>query len=422
MQLLIKSAKVVDPNSTHHNKVVNIFIQDGFIKQISAAKIAVSNDTKIIDLTGLHVSPGFFDMQVNFQDPGNEHKEDLNSGCSSAAAGGFTGVAVVSGTTPPIHTKSEVEYIKIKSAGNIVDVYPIGTITHQQKGTDLAEMYDMHLAGSIAFSDYKKPLTDAGLLMRALLYVKNFDGLLITHCDEKSISLSGQMNEGIVSTSLGLKGMPALAEETMLVRNLFICEYADGKIHIPSVSTKRAVELIREAKKKKLKVTASVNAYSLALNESALKDFDSNCKVNPPLRTQEDINALLKGLADGTLDTITSDHLPEDVENKNVEFDYAAFGMIGLETCFAVCNTYSRLKLPELINALSIKPRQVAGVTVPKVKEKEKANLTLFLPNKEWKVSEQDIRSKSKNTPFIGKKLKGKIAGVVNNGTAKIFA
>jgi dihydroorotase len=224
------------------------------------------------------------------------------------------------------------------------------------------------------------------------------------------------MNEGKVSTSVGLKGIPALAEEVMVARNIFLCEYTGGKIHFQSISTVRSVELIRDAKKKGLKVTASVNAHHLALDDSALKDFDTACKVNPPLRTKDDINALKKGLADGTIDAITSDHSPEDEENKKVEFDYAAFGMIGLETCFALANTYSNLKLNDLVKKFSVNPRQILGLPVPKIKEKEKANLTLFLPNKEWKLEEKNIRSKSKNTPFIGKKLKGKIIAVFNNG------
>ena len=243
----------------------------------------------------------------------------------------------------------------------------------------------------------------------------------MSFCDEKTISLSGHMNEGNVSTTLGLKGIPALAEEVMVARNLFLCEYTGGRIHFPSISTKRSVELIREAKKKGLKVTASVNSYNIALDDSALKDFDTNCKVSPPLRTKEDIDALKKGLADGTLDAITSDHSPEDVENKNVEFDYASFGMIGLETCFALANTYSNLKLNDLVKKLSTRPREIFGLPVVKIKAGEKANLTLFLPDKEWKPEEKYIRSKSKNTPFIGKKLKGKIIGVVNNGKAETF-
>lgn len=422
MHLLIKSAKVIDPSSPYNGKTVNIFIQNGIIRKISTGKIDVSETTEIVERAGLHVSPGFFDMQVNFRDPGHEYKEDLMSGCSAAASGGFTGVAVMPGTHPPIHTKAEIEYIKNKAAGNLVDIFPVGTITHQMDGKELSEMYDMHTAGAVAFCDDKKPVSDAGLLMRAVLYAQNFNGLLLAHCDEKTISLNGQMNEGKTSTGLGLRGIPALAEELMIARNIFLCEYSGGKIHFQSVSSARSVELIRAAKKKGLKITASVNAHHIALDDSALNDFDTNCKVNPPLRTKMDMDALKKGLSDGTIDAITSDHSPEDEENKKVEFDYAAFGMIGLEICFALANTYSNLKLNDLIKKLSIRPREILGLAVPKIKEKEKANLTFFLPNKEWKLEEKDIRSKSKNTPFIAKKLKGKVMGVLNNGKLELVA
>lgn len=416
MQFLIKSAKVVDPSSPHNGKIVSILIENGTIRKISSGKIDVPGSAKVIDQPGLHVAPGFFDMQVNFRDPGLEYKEDLLSGCVAAAAGGFTGVAVMPGTHPPIHSKAEIEYVKNKTAGNLVDVFPVGAITHHADGKELSEMYDMYTAGAIAFSDDKKPVADAGLLMRALLYAKNFKGLVMAHCDDKTVSLNGQMNEGKTSTTLGLKGIPALAEELMVARNLFLCEYTEGKIHFQSISTAGSVDLIRSAKKKGLKVTAAVNAYNLALDDSALEGFDTNCKVNPPLRTKADIDALRKGLSDGTIDAITSDHSPEDEENKRVEFDYAAFGMTGLETSFALANTYSGLKLSDLVRKLAINPRQTLGLPVPKIKEREKANITLFLPNKDWKLEEKAIRSKSKNTPFIGKKLKGQIVGVLNNG------
>lgn len=423
MQVHIKSAKVVDPSSpAWSGKTVSIFIENGIIRKISTGKIEVPSTAKVIEAEGLHLAPGFFDMQVNFRDPGHEYKEDILSGCAAAAAGGFTGVAVMPGTNPPIHTKAEIEYVKNKAAGNLVDAHPVGAITHHTDGKELSEMFDMHSAGAVAFSDDKNPISDAGLMMRALLYAKNFKGLLLAHCDEKTVSLNGQMNEGKASTGLGLKGIPALAEEIMIARNIFLCEYTGGKIHFQSVSTAGAVELIRAAKKKGLKVTASVNAHHLALDDSSLKDFDTNCKVNPPLRTKADMDALKKGLADGTLDAITSDHSPEDEENKRVEFDYAAFGMIGLETCFALANTYGNLKLADLVKKLSINPRLILGLAAPKIKEKEKANLTLFIPNKEWKLEAKDIRSKSKNTPFIGKKLKGKVLGVLNNGKLELVS
>lgn len=422
MNLFIKSARVIDTDSPYHDKKVNILIQDGYIRQISNSEILIPDSSYVMEAEGLHVSPGFFDLQVNFRDPGYEYKEDILSGCAAAAAGGFTGVAVMPGTFPPVDNKSQVEYVKKKSTGNIVDVFPVGAITYNVAGKELAEMYDMHLAGAVAFSDDKKPVSDSGLLLRALLYAKDFNGLLFVHCEDKTISLNGQINEGKISTSLGLKGIPSLAEEVMVARNIHLCEYTGGRMHFCSVSTAGSVALIREAKKKGLRITASVNAYNLALDDSALKEFDTNCKVNPPLRTRADVVVLKKGLADGTIDAIASDHLPEDAENKNVEFEYAAFGMIGLETCFALVNTYAdKLKLSDIVNKLSVKPRKILGLPVPKIKVGEKANLTLFLPNKIWTFEERFICSKSKNTPFIGKKLRGKVIGVVNNGKFATF-
>ncbi|MEW6467632.1 MAG: dihydroorotase [Bacteroidota bacterium] len=413
MNLLIKSAKVTDPNSPFNNKVVDIRIVNGVIKEVKPG-LSEGKGEKVFKVKNLHVSPGWFDMQANFRDPGYEYKEDLLSGCRAAAAGGFTGVAVMPSTLPPIHSKAEVEYVKNKTKGNAVDVYPIGTVSHNLEGKDLSEMYDMHLAGAIAFSDDKKAISDSGLLVRALLYVKNFGGLIITHCDDRKISLDGKMNEGKTSTRLGLKGIPALAEELMVARNIYLAEYAGARIHFSDISTKGSVELVREAKKRKLKVTASVNAYNLALDDSVLEGFDTNYKTNPPLRTQADINALKQGLADGTIDCITSDHAPEDVENKVVEFDHAAFGMTGLETAFALANmNRGKMSLAQLVEKMALNPRKILGLPVPKIRKGEKANLTLFDPDLGWTLEGNAVRSKSRNTPFMGKKLRGKALWIV---------
>nr|MBA3972228.1 dihydroorotase [Bacteroidota bacterium] len=323
MNILIKSAFIIDSDSPHNGKVMDVLIENGIIRSIKN-KISSEKNVKVIEGNNLHVSCGWVDMQVSFCDPGFEHKEDIESGMKAAASGGFTGVAMVSSTNPTIHSKAEVLYVKNKTADSIIDVYPIGTLSYKQEGEDISEMYDMQQAGAVAFSDDKKPIKNAGLLMRALLYSQNFNGLIITHCDEKSISNDGNMNEGITSTSLGLKGIPALAEELMVNRNIFLSEYTNAPIHLANVSTKKSVELIRDAKEKGLKITASVNAYNIALDDSSLKGFDSNYKLNPPLRTKEDIEALKKGISDGTIDAISSDHRPQDIESKDVEFDHAS--------------------------------------------------------------------------------------------------
>lgn len=419
MNILIKSARIIDILSPYNGKVMDILIENGVITSISAA-IVPKKTVKTITSKNLCVSVGWLDMQANFCDPGFEHKEDIHTGINASAAGGYTAVALVSSTQPTIHSKAEVEYIKNKSANAIVDVYPVGTLSYKQEGKDIAEMYDMHLSGAVAFSDDKKAVNDSGLLMRALLYAKNFGGLIIAHCDEKAISQEGKMNEGIVSTMLGLKGIPALAEELMVNRNLFLAEYTNAPIHLANISTERSVALVKQAKQKGIKVTAAVNAYNLVLTDNLLEGFDSNYKLNPPLRTQKDVDALRKGIADGTIDVITSDHRPQDIESKDVEFDYAANGMIGLESSFALVNsTKDKLKLEAIIKTLTVNPRTILKLKQPKIAQGESANLTVFDPDFEWTFDKQAIKSKSRNTPFIGQTFKGKVLGIINKNQFK---
>ncbi|HIO68502.1 MAG TPA: dihydroorotase [Flavobacteriales bacterium] len=412
MNLLIKQAKVVDPNSPHNGKRVDILIENGQLKSI---RKNISSNSKTISGKNLHVSPGWFDMHVNFRDPGDEHKEDLNSGCRAAAFGGFTGVACMPGTNPPLHTKADIEYIISKAKGNVVDVHPIGALSKGLQGKEMTEMYDMSLSGAVAFSDEKNPISSAGVLSRALLYVNMFNGLVISHSQDESIALEGQMNEGDTSTSLGLNGMPALAEEIMITRDVYLAEYTNSRLHFATISTGNSVEIIRNAKRKGIKVTAEVAAHQIGIDDSELVTFDSNFKVNPPLRTKEDIAALKKGLSDGTIDAICSDHNPEDVETKNREFDIASFGVIGLETAYAVANTHSGLTSGEIVDKMSISPRKILGIEVPVIKNREKANLTIFDPKLKWTYRSGDIRSKSANSPFIDKTFTGKSIGIFNN-------
>lgn len=412
MNVLIKAAKIINPSSSYNGKVMDLLIENGIIKSIKP-NINASKGSRVIAGNNLHISGGWLDMQANLCDPGFEHKEDLESGIKAAASGGFSGVAVVSSTNPPIHSKAEVQYIKNKTKKAIVDIYPIGALSNKREGLDISEMYDMQQAGAIAFSDDKKAVNDAGLLMRALLYTRNFNGLIITHCDDNSISADGKMNEGETSTKLGLKGIPALAEELMISRNIYLAEYANSPIHISNVSTKRSVELIKQAKAKGLPITASVNAYNIVEDDSVLMDFDSNFKLNPPLRTKEDITALIKGITDGTIDAITSDHRPQDTESKNVEFDYAQNGMIGFETCFGLANG-TKIDLEILVEALTTKPRSILNLKQATIAEGETANITLFEPTTKWTLIKENLLSKSKNTPYIGKTFTGKVIGVIN--------
>jgi dihydroorotase len=415
MNILIKQATIVDPDSPHNGKVMDILIEKGIITQIKKNSTP-EKGVKSIEGENLHVSAGWLDMQVNFCDPGNEHRETLDNGLRAAAKGGFTGVALMSGTNPPLHNKAQIDYVVNRSKASMVDVYPVGTISHEQEGKDLSEMYDMQLSGAVAFSDYKKPIKDAGLILRALQYSKNINSFIITHCDDKTISHGGLMNEGITSTKLGLKGMPALAEEIMLQRNIQILEYTGGKMHVPTISTKGSVELIKKAKAKKLNITCGVAAYNLLLDDSELEGFDTNYKVNPPLRTKEDLDALRKGVADGIIDVIVSDHNPQDIESKDLEFDLADYGMVGLESCFGVLNTAlnQKVELEHMISALTKKPRTILGLEAVNIKEGAEANLTIFNPGKKYVFEKAHIVSANKNSGIIGKELRGSVIAIIN--------
>ena len=416
MNILIKQATIVDSTSPFNGKVIDILIEKGIITQLKKT-IANEKNYKTIEANDLCVSVGWLDMQVNFCDPGNEHKETLENGLRAAAKGGLTGVCVMSGTNPPLHNKAQIEYVKNRAKDSLVDVFPIGTISHNQEGKDLSEMYDMQLAGAVAFSDYKKPIKDAGLILRALQYSANINSFIITHCDDKTISYDGQMNEGVTSTKLGLKGIPALAEELMIQRNLQILEYTGGKIHFPTISTKGSVELIKKAKANGLSVTAGVAAHNLLLDETELEGFDTNYKVNPPLRSKEDVTAVRKALENGIIDVVVSDHNPQDIESKDLEFDLANNGIIALQTAFNCMVTgVSKITLDKIAEALAENPRHILGLENETIKENVKANLTLFTLNDKTTFTEKDNVSKSKNSPFIGKTLNGKVVGVINNG------
>jgi dihydroorotase len=421
MTILIKQATIVDSKSLFHNKTVDILIEKGVITQIKN-KIAPTKNSKIIEIKDLFVSAGWIDMQVNFCDPGYEHKETLQTGLSAASKGGFTGVCVMSGTNPPLHNKAQIEYIKSRSLNNIVDVFPIGTVSHEQEGKDLSEMYDMKLAGAFAFSDYKKPIKDAGLVLRALQYASSIDSFIITHCDDKTISHDGQMNEGITSTKLGLKGIPAIAEELMLQRNLQILEYTGGRLHIPTISTKGSVELIKKAKANGLHVTAGVAAYNLFLDDTLLEGFDTHFKVNPPLRNKEDVNALRKALENGIIDVVVSDHAPQDTESKDLEFDLADNGMINTQTAFnCIVSSQSKITSQKIAEVFAENPRTILGIKQQEVAENKLANLTLFTLTGKTVISEKDNASKSKNSPFFGKSLQGKVIASINHGMMSAY-
>lgn len=411
MNVLIKSATIVDSKSDFHNQTLDILIERGVITQISK-QIKNPKNYKEIKLDNLHISQGWFDSSVSFGEPGYEERETIENGLKTAALSGFTSVAVNPNTNPVIDSNSDVSFLKGKANGNAVALYPIGALTKDSKGEDLAELFDMKNAGAIAFGDYQKPICNPNLMKLALQYASNFEGLVYSFPQESRISGLGVMNENVTSTSLGLKGNPTLAEELQIVRDLFLLEYTGGKLHIPTISTAKSVELIREAKQKKLNVSCSVAIHNLVLTDDELHTFNTNLKVLPPLRTKDDCNALIEGLKDGTIDMVTSDHNPIDIEHKKIEFDYAKYGTVGLESAFGALNTVFTIK--KTIDLLT-KGKERFGILSHSISVGNKADVTLFNPNIEFSFTKENIYSASKNSIFEQHKLKGKVYGILSN-------
>ena len=411
MNVLVKSATIVDPKSDFHNQTVDILIEKGLISQISK-RIQNTKNYKEIKLNNLHVSQGWFDSSVSFGEPGFEERETIENGLKTAACSGFTSVAVNANTNPVIDSYADISFLKSKSAKHAVRLLPIGALTKHSDGTELAELFDMTSAGAVGFYDYQKPIENPNLMKVALQYASSFDGLVYSFPQESKISGLGVMNEHTTSTSLGLKGNPALAEELQIARDLFILEYTEGKLHIPTISTAKSVELIRAAKKKKLDVTCSVAVHNLVFKDDHLTSFDTNFKVTPPLRTQNDIDALIDGLRDGTIDRVTSDHNPIDIEHKKIEFDYAKYGTIGLESAFGALNSLFTIK--KTIELLTKGKARFKVKNAP-ISVGNPADLTLFNPNEVYTFSSENIISTSKNSMFLNKELKGTVYGIISN-------
>lgn len=411
MNALIKSATIVDSKSDFHNETVDILIEKGRISKISK-RISNPNNYKEIKLDNLHVSQGWFDSSVSFGEPGYEEREIISNGLKTAANSGFTAVALNANSNPVIDSYADITFVKSKAQNHAVSLYPIGALTQGSQSEDLAELFDMTNAGAVAFYDYQKPICNPNLMKIALQYASNFNGLVCSFPQESKISGLGVANENINSTKLGLKGNPALAEELQVARDLFILEYTEGKLHIPTISTAKSVELIRAAKNKKLDVSCSVAIHNLIYTDDALQEFDTNYKVLPPLRTQTDCNALVEGLKDGTIDMVTTDHNPIDIEDKKIEFDYAKYGTIGLESAFGALQTLFTTK--KSISLLT-QGKSRFGVTESSINEGELADLALFNPDATYEFSKSDITSRSKNSMFLGTQLKGNTYGIIAN-------
>lgn len=408
MKLLLKSVIILDENSPNHQKKLDIFIENGAIKKIGKdLKVKAEKEIKV---SNLHVSKGWFDSSVCFGEPGYEDRETIANGLDTAGKSGFTSVALNPYTNPVLDHSGNIAAVKAKAASHPVSLYPVAALTMKSEGADLAELLDMKEAGAVSFGDYKLPLKNPNLLKIALQYAQNFDALVQSYPQENRIAGNGMVNEHENSTSLGLKGIPNLAEELQITRDLYLLEYTGGKLHIPTISTEKSVKLIREAKKKGLDVSCSVAIHNLLLDDQELKSFDANVKVLPPLRTKKDIKALIKGLKDGTIDMVTSDHNPIDVEHKKVEFDNALYGSIGLESAFGALSTI--FDTAEVIKFLSA-GKERFNIDHFDIKEGEPADLSLFIPGDTFNFSESDILSASRNSIFLNKELKGKAFGVI---------
>jgi len=411
MNILLKSATIIDETSKHHLKKRDILIEKGVISKI-ATFIKNEDNYKEISLNNLHISQGWFDSSVSFGEPGFEERETIFNGLKVAAKSGFTHVAVNTNTNPVTDNKSTIKYLKTEADKSPVNLHPIGALTSKCDGENLAELFDMKNEGAISFYDYKLPINNPNLLKIALQYSQTFDGLVQSFPFEKDIAQKGMVNEETNSTLLGLKGIPALAEELQIIRDLYILEYTGGKLHIPTISTKKSVSLLKEAKKKGLNVTCSVAINNLFLTDDVLETFDTNYKLLPPLRTKKDIKALLKGLEDGTIDGVTSDHNPIDIEHKKIEFEHAFYGSIGLESSFGAVNSV-------LTTQLAIKKltelKKVFSIPVHSIMEENIADISMFNPSQEWTFTKDDILSTSKNSALLGCDLKGKVYGIISN-------
>ncbi|MEX0930012.1 MAG: dihydroorotase [Balneolales bacterium] len=418
--VLIKNLIPVGPGHNGREKV-DIRISHGFIGEI-AADLEPGDGEEAHDFKGAWVSAGWMDMHVHFREPGYEHKETIATGARAAAFGGFTAVACMPNTDPPVHTRDVVEYIVGKAKKLPVDVYPIGCVSKGRKGKSIAELADMKEGGAVAFSDDGDPVYDARLMRIALDYAAMLDVPVINHEEDLTLSRPGHMHEGRVSTRLGLDGTPSIAEEVMIARDLLIAELTGGHLHVAHISTRNAVDMVRQAKAKGIRVTTEVCPHHFDLTDEEIERsrFDTNFKMHPPLRTRDDVDAVRQGLADGTIDVICTDHAPHSVDEKEVEFIYAPNGITGLETAWGVtCRQLVAGKvmpLARVLDKLIIQPRKILNLPVPRIQTGQTANLTIFNTDQTWVFDKASVRSKSRNSPYMDKELTGKALAIYNKG------
>jgi dihydroorotase len=414
MNIILKSAKVINVESKHNGSKQDILISEGKIKKIGSS-ISVKN-AKTISVKNLHVSTGWFDSSVSFGEPGYEERETLLNGANVASKSGFTDLLLNPSTKPVLDNQTDISFIKSKSLNSSCNIHPIGALTLSSESKDLAELYDMKNSGAVGFYDFKKPILNSNLLKTALLYSQSFNSVIMSYPQDNSVAKGGLINEGTISVNYGIKGIPNFAEEIQIARDLHVLEYTGGKLHIPTISTKKSLELIKKAKSKGLNVTCSVAVHNLIFNDKKLKDFDTRFKVLPPLREEKDRIALVNGVKTGLIDMVTSDHLPIDLENKKTDIENAKYGTIGLESIFG--SLLSLFDLNQTIEILS-RGREIFNIKKPEFEVGSKASLSLFTIN-DYEFSKADILSKSKNSAFLGMKMKGKPIGVINGNKIKI--
>ncbi|MBD79522.1 MAG: dihydroorotase [Crocinitomicaceae bacterium] len=419
MDLVLRNSKIVYPGHRLNGKRLDIHIKNGKIVEIGKT-LKPGSKFQEIKSKNLQVSPGWMDLRANFCEPGYEEKETIETGRKAAAAGGFTAVCLTPNTHPATDSRAGIEFFVNKNGKHPVDLFPIGALSNQMKGDDLSEMYDMKLAGAVAFSNYKSGIENAKFMQLALEYSKGIEARVIAHPNDENISGSAEVNEGENSTRLGLKGIPHLAEELRVNRDIYLSRYTNGILHFSGLSSTKSADLIRNAKKDGLDITCDVSAAQLVLNDDCLEEFDSNYKVKPPIRLESDRKGLLAHVLKGNVDVICSDHEPQNIENKACEFQNASYGMIGIQTVYPLLNSKLKGKIPAevLVEKLAINPRKVLGMDQVELEEGSNANLTFFDPDIKWEYSIKNNLSKSKNSPFIGETFTGKVLGVTNNGKA----